>query len=372
MKVYVIGVGLGNVDTLTVGALRAIEGCGVLIGARRLLVMSGDVGFYSGATSLYARLKAFDVRVMPGISSLVYFCARLHTPWQDAALVSAHGRDHDAVGTVQSHAKTFCIAGGKTKVQDICRELDVRGLGGLEAAVGVRLSYSDERIVRATVAELARGDFADLSVLLVWNDAPLRPEYGAPALPDSAFGRGAVPMTKEEVRALVVSKLRIAAGHTVWDVGAGTGSVSIEAARAAYRGCVFAIERNPDALRLIQANRDKLGAANLVLVEGGAPSALAGLPVPDRVFIGGSSGNLDAIIEAALAANAAARVCITAVTLETMSAALSCLRERGIEDADIVQVQVSRARTAGACHLMQAENPVYIITFGGADAEDAR
>ncbi|MDO4890127.1 MAG: precorrin-6y C5,15-methyltransferase (decarboxylating) subunit CbiE [Coriobacteriaceae bacterium] len=408
MKVYVIGVGMGNVDTLTVGALRAIESCEVLIGAQRLLdafeslpaqklvlvraddivsavdraasrgaaqvavLMSGDVGFYSGAAGLYGRLRAYDVQAMPGVSSLVYFCAKLQTAWQDAALVSAHGREHDAVGTVQSHAKTFCIAGGKTKVQDICRQLAARGMGELDAAVGERLSYPDEYIVRATVAELAQGDFADLSVLLVWNDEPLQPEYGAPALPDAAFERGAVPMTKEEVRALAIAKLRIAAGHTVWDIGAGTGSVSVEAARAAYRGRVFAVERNPEALRLIHANRDKHGAANLFPVEGEAPAALADLPVPDRAFIGGSAGNLDAIVDAVLEANAAARICISAVTLETLSAATACLRERGIADADIVQVQVSRVRAAGSYHLMQAENPVYLITFGGAGAGDAR
>ena len=163
MKVFVIGMGMGNADTLTVGAKRAIEESDVLIGAQRLLepfedlpcekvssilpddiaqalaeradraqasvLMSGDVGFYSGATKLYERLGDYDVEVLPGISSLQYFCAKLRTPWQDAALVSAHGRDHDAVGVIQSHEKTFCITGGKTKVADICRDLVESGMG---------------------------------------------------------------------------------------------------------------------------------------------------------------------------------------------------------------------------------------------------
>ena len=271
MKVYLIGVGMGNPDTLTVGASKAIESCDLLIGAKRLMepfasreckklelivsdeiadalasetftqaavLLSGDVGFYSGATKLYDKLGAFDVEVIPGISSLVYFCAKLHTPWQDAMLMSAHGREHNAVGVVQSSAKTFCITGGKTKVADICRALVERGLGDIEVAVGERLSYDDERIVRGTAAEFAQVEFADLAVMLAENPHPITREYGAPALPDGAFQRGKEPMTKEEVRSLVIAKLRIAPEHTVWDVGAGTGSVSVEAARAANRGVV--------------------------------------------------------------------------------------------------------------------------------------
>ena len=218
MKVYIIGVGMGNPDTLTVGAKRAIEESGLLIGAKRLLepfahltcekcelvksgeivealaeaqragrcaqasvLMSGDVGFYSGATGLLEKLAEeetaglLEIEVIPGISSLVYFCAKLRTPWQDATLVSAHGREHDAVGAIQSHAKTFCITGGATKVEDICRGLVERGLGAVRIAAGERLSYDDERIVRGTAEELAGREFADLAVMLVENpDAPKR------------------------------------------------------------------------------------------------------------------------------------------------------------------------------------------------------
>ena len=401
MKVYVIGVGMGNIDTLTVGALRAIESCDAIFGAARLLepfdslscrmralvrpdeivaalqqerdelgaervavLMSGDVGFYSGAASLYDCLDGYDVLVIPGISSLVYFCAQLRTRWQDAALVSAHGRDGDVVGTVQSHAKTFCLTGGKTKVQDICRQLAERGMGELGAAAGERLSYDDERIVQGSVAELSEMEFADLSVLLVCNPRPLQNDFGAPALPDGAFERGAVPMTKAEVRALVVAKLRIAPGHTVWDVGAGTGSVSVEAARAAYRGQVFAVERNEAALELLEANRLRHGASNIVVVPGEAPAALADLPAPDRVFIGGSAGNLAHIVQAAVEANPNVRICMTAVTLETLSDIVSCVGRWEAPDVDIVQLAVSRACAVGDYHLMKAENPVYLATVG--------
>lgn len=331
--------------------------------------MSGDVGFYSGATALYDKLGAYDVEVIPGISSLVYFCAKLHTTWQDATLVSAHGREHDAVGAIQSSPKTFCITGGKTKVDDICRSLVERGLGDVRIAAGERLSYDNERIVEGTAAELAEMTFENLTVMLAVNPRPVTRAFAAPSLADGDFLRGKAPMTKEEVRALVISKLHIAPNHTVWDVGAGTGSVSVEAALAASRGTVCAIERNADAIELMRKNREAFGLTNLVVVEGEAPAALADLPAPDRVFIGGSAGNLDAIIGTAFSANPRARICVTAITLETLSASLECLRSRGIEDADIVQVSVARADKVGSYHLMRAENPIYIITadFGGGD-----
>lgn len=398
MTVYLVGVGMGNPETLTLAAKRVIEGSDLLIGASRLLepfqalacrkralvaaddivaelaaepfqqacvLLSGDVGFYSGATKLYGKLTDHDVDIIPGIPSPVYLCAKLHTPWQDARLVSAHGRDHDAVGEIQSHAKTFCLTGGATKVEDICRQLVERGLGDLRVAAGERLSYEDERIVQGSAAELAGLSFADLSVMLVCNPAPVERRFGAPSLPDGAFRRGKAPMTKEEVRALAIAKLRIEADSTVWDVGAGTGSVSVEAARAANRGRVFAVERKGDALEALACNRDAFGLANLTIVAGGAPSALAGLPAPDRVFIGGSSDELASIVDVAVAANPHVRICATAVTLETLAALTGLLRERGILDADIVQVSVSRADAAGAYHLMRAENPVFLVTFGG-------
>ena len=399
MKVYLIGVGMGNADTLTVGAKRAIECSDALIGAKRLLepfeslaceklqlvksddivnalaeaearcrqasvLLSGDVGFYSGATALYDKLAGFDVEVIPGISSVSYFCAKLRTPWQDAVLVSAHGREHDAVGAIQANAKTFVITGGKTKVADICRDLVRRGLGDVSVAAGERLSYDDERIVRGTAAQLADMTFADLAVMLAENPRAVTRAYGAPSLADGDFERGKAPMTKEEVRALVIAKLRIAADHTVWDVGAGTGSVSVEAALATPRGMVYAIEKNDDAITLLRRNRETHGAANMAIVEGEAPEALASLPAPDRVFVGGSSGNMDAIIDAAIAANPHVRLCATAVTLETLTDLLSCLHARGVDDADIVQVSVARADRVGSYNLMRAENPVYIVTCG--------
>ena len=397
-RVYVIGMGMGNPATLTREAHDALAESGLVIGSARLIdalenlparklslvsptriaeelraapedvasvVMSGDVGFYSGSTGLYPLLEGPEVRTIPGVSSLSYLCARLQTTWQDAFVVSAHGRAHNAVGAVRTHAKTFLLTGGASSAQDICAQLVAHGLGEVRVHVGERLSYDDERIVTGTARELAEHPFESLAVMLVLNDSPLVPEVRAPELPDDAFARGKVPMTKQEVRQLAICKLRIRPTDTVWDVGAGTGSVSVEAARAACEGQVLAIERNPEAVALIEANRARYGLSNLQVVQGAAPEALEGLDAPDRVFVGGSSGSLDGILRAALAANPAVRLCVTAITLETVADVLACVRALDLRNVDICQVSIAKAHEAGAYHLMQAQNPVYLIVAEG-------
>ena len=240
---------------------------------------------------------------------------------------------------------------------------------------GERLSYPDERIVSGTASELAQQEFLDLAVMLVENDAPLHRRYNAPSFTDSDFQRGDAPMTKEEVRELSVCKLHLEPQHTVWDVGAGTGSVSLEMAFAVTEGQVIAIERNEPALELMAQNKERMGACNLRIVAGKAPEALEPLPAPDRVFIGGSGGNLRRIMQVALEKNPQVRFVVTAITLETIGTALQSFKELGLMNVEIVQANISRDRKAGPYHLMTAENPVYIMSAEGAravaDAADA-
>ena len=393
MKVYLIGVGMGNPATLTGQALEAIGDSPVLVGAPRLLepwgaehdcvpliaaadiaayvdkaprgpvgvLLSGDTGFYSGAKGLWPLLGNHEVITIPGISSLSYFCARLQTTWQDARLVSAHGRSHNAVGEIQRSAKVFALTGGATKAEDICRALAERGLGQVRVSVGERLSYADERIVTGTAAELAGETFADLSVLLAVNPDPVVRPWNGSGLPDGAFLRGDVPMTKEEVRALALSKLRLEAHHVVWDVGAGTGSVAVELSLLAPRSRVYAVECKGEACALIRANRERFGAYNLELAEGRAPQALEDLPAPDGVFIGGRDGELFPILQAAVEKNPAVRVCLTAIAVETLGAAAAALTQLGMEPR-ITQLTVARSRPAGGLNLMLGQNPVWIIT----------
>ncbi|NCB64043.1 MAG: precorrin-6y C5,15-methyltransferase (decarboxylating) subunit CbiE [Clostridia bacterium] len=396
VKVYLIGVGLGNPDTLTVAARDAISACPVVVGAPRLLepygdkicapliaaadifefikgqtagpvgvLLSGDVGFYSGAKNLWPLLSGYEVETIPGISSLVYFCAKLQTPWQDARLVSAHGRSHNAVGEIQRSRKTFVLTGGQTKAGDLCRELTGRGLGDVLVSVGENLSYPEERIVTAPASVLAGETFDDLSVLLAVNESPVDRARSVSGIPDGDFLRGEAPMTKEEVRTVSLSKLRLMPHHVLWDVGAGTGSVSVEGALAVPAGRVFAVEKKPEALALLAENKVRFAVSNLTPVAGTAPEALADLPAPDRVFLGGTSGNLEEILRIVFSKNPAARVVVNAVTLETLAETARVFELLGLKDVDMVQVAVTKTRDVGRYHMLNAQNPVWILSGEG-------
>ena len=213
------------------------------------------------------------------------------------------------------------------------------------------------------IGETAEETFADLSVLLAENPRPVARPWNSPGLPDGVFRRGEVPMTKEEVRAVSVCKLRLQSHHVVWDVGAGTGSVSLECALACPAGRVYAIEKNPAAAALLEENKARLGAYHLTVVSGAAPEVLRDLPAPDRVFLGGTSGSLEEILTLVFEKNPAARVVCTAVTLETVGEAARLFAS--LEEADMVQLSVTRTRTAGRYHLMDAQNPVWIFSGEG-------
>ena len=168
-------------------------------------------------------------------------------------------------------------------------------------------------------------------------------------------------MTKQEVRAAILAKLAVRPEDTVWDVGAGTGSASVELALAARRGRAYAVEYRDEALALIEENRSRFGAWNLRVVRGKAPEALSSLPAPDAVFVGGSEGRLREIVDAALSKNPDARLCVSAIALETLSAALDIFNSLGL-DAEVTQIAVSRARPDARLHLLLANNPVFLVT----------
>ena len=395
MNVTLIGMGSGQPENLTLQGLAALRQADLILGARRLLavlpagctenraaayrpdevaellqtsgaenavlVYSGDTGFYSGASSMMEKLEALGVRarVLPGLSSIQLLAAALGRPWQGWNLVSAHGRTCDPVAECMQGRPTFFLTGGSEDPATLCAQLEAEGFGDMQAVVGQCLGTPEEKIFRGSVKELAAGRFNSLSVLLV-EAAEVLPRR-APGLPDEAFERGDVPMTKQEVRAAVLAKLAVRPEDILWDVGAGTGSVSVELALAAPRGRVYAVECRPEGCALIKANREKFRTRNLVLVEGLAPDALSDLPAPDAVFIGGSKGSLAAIVDAALDKNPDARICVSAIALETLSAAVAALTAKG-RTVQVSQIAVSRARAVGGLHLMMAQNPIYLIT----------
>ena len=395
MNVTLIGMGSGQPENLTLQGLAALRQADLILGARRLLavlpagctenraaayrpdevaellqtsgaenavlVYSGDTGFYSGASSMMEKLEALGVRarVLPGLSSIQLLAAALGRPWQGWNLVSAHGRTCDPVAECMQGRPTFFLTGGSEDPATLCAQLAAEGFGDVQGVVGQCLGTPEEKLFRGSVKELAAGRFNSLSVLLV-EAAEVLPRR-APGLPDEAFERGDVPMTKQEVRAAVLAKLAVRPEDILWDVGAGTGSVSVELALAAPRGRVYAVECRPEGCALIKANREKFRTRNLVLVEGLAPAALSDLPAPDAVFIGGSKGSLAAIVDAALDKNPDARICVSAIALESLSAAVTALTAKG-RTVQVSQIAVSRAKAVGGLHLMMAQNPIYLIT----------
>ena len=328
------------------------------------VLYSGDTGFYSGARLLIPLLEADKIpyRVLPGVSSVQLLAARLGRPWQDWRLCSAHGADCDAV-TAVSRGKAALFLTGTQSPAALCGQLAAAGLGNLPVVIGENLGGADEKITRTTARAAAYGAFSPLSVLLT-EPAPMPYPERASGIPDADFIRGNVPMTKQEVRTAIMAKLAVCPGDTVWDVGAGTGAVSVELSRAARRGRVYALERGAEACDLIRRNREKFGAWNLTLIQGDAPAALEPLPPPGAAFIGGSGGELENIIETALRKNSSVRLCASAVTLETLCAAVTAFAVRGL-DAEVCQIAVSRTRPAGKLHLLAAQNPVFLITAKG-------
>lgn len=409
-KVTIIGAGPGNPDLLSRAALDAIDIADVVIGAHRALagidvppdvvrcelvktadivaaltdaaswqravvVMTGDVGLFSGARRLVEALSGnaqVDVRVIPGISSASYLAARLARPWQDWRFASAHGVACDIVAEAERAGELFLVTSGGEDPSRLSGELVQAGFGDARVTVAERLSYPDERITCATASEIAGQTFDDLNVMLIefaGGAASSRWPYASSGIPDELFIRGDVPMTKQEVRAVALAKLRLTATDTVWDVGAGTGSVSIEAALVARAGSVWAVERNATGVRLIRENADAFGCGNVHAVPGVAPEALAKLPVPDAVFVGGSAGELPSIVEAALEKNSQVRLCVPCVTVETLTEACTLLSGSRFKGFEACQVSAARAEAVGSHHLMKAQNPVFLVSARGAGGE---
>lgn len=392
---YIIGAGMGTPDTLTGEARRALDEADAVLATARLaaldakaivcpfgelaaqavqadgdtvaVLVSGDVGFFSAAARLREQFAPYgDVRLICGLSSLQYFCAKLGVSYDDACVRSLHGRAGSILGAVSYHKKVFVLTGGAQNAQIVCRALADAGLGGLTVHLGENLGMETERIAHGTAAELAEQACGDLAVLLIEHPDAAN---AAEPLRDSMFTRAKVPMTKEEVRWTACGRLAVQSGDTVWDVGAGTGAMTLELARRACDGLVYAVECKPDALSLLEENRRRLGGYNVQVIAGHAPEALEALPAPDCMFVGGSGGGMQRILALAKEKNPAVRVVVTAIALETLEEARRALIDLGFANIEVSQLAASRGKEVGPYTMMTALNPVFILSGGGQDAE---
>lgn len=328
-----------------------------------VVLVRGDCNFYSISQTLFRRFQdRYEIQFFNGISSVQYLSGKIGVAYDDAHICSMHGRDAGIVGKVAYHPKVFALTGGEYKAHLICETLDNHGLGAVRVWVGEKLSYPEERILSGMASDLKKEHFDDLSVMYIENSEAVCPYV---PLKDEEFIRGEIPMTKEEVRWLSVQKLEILPGDIVFDIGAGTGSVAIEMARKAFDGWVYGIEQKKEACELIRANQAKHKAYNLTVIEAKAPEGLAELPIPDKVFIGGSAGNFSDILHEIRRKNPLIRMVASAITLQSLEEIRRSYENAGFFKIEIICVNVAKSKKIKNYDMMLAQNPVYIVTGSG-------
>ena len=398
-NVTLLGIGMGSIGTLTLEGREAVRNADLIVGARRMvdavrlpgqdflyeyrsreiveylaehpeytrvvIALSGDVGFYSGAKKL-VELLGPETKMICGISSVVYFMSKIGLSWDDAKIVSAHGKTCNLISLIRENRKVFAILGTNDGVRNLAEKLTFYGMGDVILHVGENLSYDNEKILSKQAKELVSYEGDPLSVICAYNPGA-EPELATHGLSDEEFIRGKAPMTKAEVRTVSLAKLKLSKDAVCYDIGAGTGSVSVEMALRASEGEVYAIEKKEDALALLAQNKEKFALDHMYIIPGTAPEALEELPVPTHAFIGGSSGNMKEIVELLIKKNPQVRIVINCITLETVGEALGCIRELAKQEGcecenEIVQLCVSRSKNIGRYHMMMGENPIYIIT----------
>ena len=390
-RVIIAGVGPGSKSCLTEEVKEAIDNSEVLIGSKRLreeytdkktfyavtakdiidiidnenannyvVLMSGDTGFYSGAKKLAEVLAGkYEYSIMAGVSSVIYLAAKIGKSWENAAFVSLHGKKQSYIPVVLQNELTYFLTQGN--VSQICQELYRAGLGQAHIWIGENLSYDNEKITNGNVSEFTEYISEGLTVLAVYNEHSRA--FSITGIADSSFIRSDVPMTKREIRASVVSRMAVSKNSCVYDIGAGTGSVTVELALHALYGTV---ERTEEGCSLIAKNAEKFGLNNIEIIHGNAAAVIDSLPVPDKVFIGGSGGELEYIFSSILKKNPYVHIVVTAVTLETLNNTISLMEKNGMNVLDIVQIAVTEVKKRGRYHMMSANNPVFIIEGRGA------
>ncbi len=347
---------------------------------RVVVLASGDPNFYGVGPLVVKLLGADKVTIHPNITAVQAACARLKISWQDAQVISLHGRSWEVLaGTLKQAGKLIIYTDPEHPPGDLARFLRERGQSGARLCVLEDLGQETERLTWLSPEEAQARDFSPLNMVVVLPEDPDtrdRPQATAGnhphppspglaplhlGLPEEAWSHQAGLITKLEVRAVVLAKLELHPGQVLWDVGAGCGSVGLEASLLIPGGKIFAVEQDKERAAQIGANRDKFGVENLEVVCGHAPECLAGLPSPQRAFIGGGGQDLGAILrEVMKRLGEGGRIVVTATLLETLETARAVLAQGGW-GVEVTQLQVSRSHPLGTGSYLQALNPVWII-----------
>ena len=342
-----------------------------------VVLMSGDTGFYSGTQSLYKHIEAMaknsenilhkvDMQIVPSISSISYLASRYNISWHDMKIVSLHGRTGHLAHELKTNKKVFVISSGGMETSDIISELIDKGFEDCDIYIGENMSYPEEVLSHGKVADFKEHKFLELCSMIIINQnaSPMHMTLG---IEDDEFIRDKVPMTKSEIRALSVAKLGLSSEDICYDVGAGTGSVSIEMAMNVPKGKVYAIEKKTIAADLIYKNIEKFGLDNVEVIKGEASVSMEDIEAPDAVFIGGTTGKLRDILKIVFEKNPKVRVVVTAVSLESVAEineACKYYETLGCK-TDIVLVSVSNTKRVMNYTMFDAKNPVLIASIKG-------
>lgn len=412
VNISIVGLGMGSIDSLTIESAKKIENASFIIGAKRMLeiclnmaskevktyisykptdildyiyekageedkivlVMSGDTGFYSGSIKLkkefeeYTKKGYFEenskLEICAGISSFSYMCAKFGIDYTDMKILSVHGRDenlNELFDSIKFNKKTFALSSGDRQINDILAHLVENELGEVEVLVAENMSSKNERYFRNKASELVNEKFDKISSLIFINEKAKdkRVLFG---IDDEEFLRDKVPMTKSDIRALAMTKLELSEAAICYDIGAGSGSCSIEMGRFASKGKVYAIEHKKIACDLIEKNIKKFSLKNIEVIFGEASEKIEDIEAPSHVFIGGSGGDLELIVDKIYKKNENATVVITAITLET----IACINEIVKKYAnlgykyDMSFISFANNKTVANYNMMIGGNPVLI------------
>jgi precorrin-6Y C5,15-methyltransferase (decarboxylating) len=341
--------------------------------ARVVVLASGDPGFYGIVGTLLRHLLPNEVEIVPHVSSLQLAFARAGVDWNDAIFTSAHARPlSEIVGWARRARKLGVLTDTKNTPGQIAQTLLDAGLDDCRAIVAENLGLPDERIADTYLSTLRAQSFGPLNVLLLLRDADWRPQATFGPRPDDAYAHRRGLITKADVRALSLARLALCETDTAWDIGAGSGAMSVEMAELAWRGRVFAVEHDTENLGYVRQhdtenlgyvrqNAARFGALNVEVVAGRAPAALKGLPAPNAVFVGGTGGEMVGILaQIERVAVSGCRVVINLATLENLTEALETMRAHNWSP-QVTQVSVAHGKDVGGRTRLAPLNPVFIV-----------
>jgi len=352
-----------------------------LVSKKRVVVLAtGDPLCHGIANYLVKKVGLERLEIIPNTSAIQLACARFGVSWQDAFICSIHSKDagewvdkpnqthglYPLFKACLQHEKIVVLTSPENSPARIARMLLAEGwTDAFEMQIAENLLQSNERLVQGEAIEtLATETFADLNVVLLQRKEPLEKvvQFG---LEDGAFHQRKPEkglITKREVRAVSLAMLQLKSNSMVWDIGAGSGSVGLEAARLCPDGWVYAMEKNEADFSIARSNQIKMGIHHYSLIHGKAPHGLDVWPNPDAVFVGGSGGELGELIRLILSRlKDGGHLVMNFVTLENLSTATEALKAMGASWS-VTQMQISRSKPILHMHRMAAENPVWIVT----------